>query len=295
MDLTKNNLVSYSDIKDKLCPYDLIAFRGGDIMSDLIAIMEEYEVGLDEFTHVGMIVTSDILPEAISNGKKFKLKPNHPYLFESTFTYSVPGFKEDAPDVITERGELGVQLRDLEEVIPRYIVDKTTKVAWCPLKNNPFKELPGESAANLKRRRRILRDSFVNFFRIYEDRLYQIDIDTLFAAMFPCLRFMRNFKDSVFSSFYNVLHNYGWAKNSFGPSGWQFCSELIANVYKDIGIIPVEFEACNVIPVDFFGCDRDGIPSLVENPMYFKDWDLPGRPAIHYDVELKQLSNNHSV
>lgn len=286
--MNENNLVSYFDIKDQLRPFDLVAFRGGDLISEMISTMEEYEIGVGAFSHVGMIVTSDILPRAKHGSKEFDLVPGHPYLFESTFTYAIGGLGDGIPDVVTGKGDFGVQLRDLEEVIPRYIKDEKCKIAWCRLKNNPFNEIPGEAEANLRRRRTILRDSFTEFFRHYEDRLYQIDLQSLFAAMFPSLRCIRNIQDAIFTALYTVLYACGLKEDNRGPAGWQFCSELVANVYKDISIIPPEFDAKNVVPIDFFGCDVDNLPSLVEDPLYFKDWDLPKEPAIHYKEEQGQ-------
>ncbi len=43
---------------------------------------------------------------------------------------------DNAPDITTGHGKLGVQLRDLEDVIPRYIINEKTTVAWCKLLNN---------------------------------------------------------------------------------------------------------------------------------------------------------------
>src|SRR5437868_4194060 len=121
----------YSELKNLIKPFDLIAFRGGDVISDLIAVLEKYEVGCDTFTHVGMVVTSEILPNQ-------NLDPNKLYILESTFGYQIPLIYDNKPDVITGKGNFGVLLRDLEEIIPWYIYNDKTKVAWCKLLNNPF-------------------------------------------------------------------------------------------------------------------------------------------------------------
>lgn len=283
--MNEANLASYSDIKDKMRPFDLIAFRGGDVISDLISAMEYHQVGVGAFSHVGMIVTSDILPECHSDKKTFKLQPGRLYLFESTFTYNIGGIGDGVPDVVTGKGKFGVQLRDLEEVIPRYIIDERTKVAWCHLRDNPFDEIPGEPAENIRLRRSILKKEFTEFFQQYEGRLYQLDIESLLAAMFPSLRFIRNIRDKVFSALYEVLHECRLAKKNIGPAGWQFCSELIANVYQTIGIISPTFNPEDVVPIDFFGCDKDSLPAVVEPPIYIEDWDLPDKPAIRYKIQ----------
>lgn len=286
--MNENNLSSYLEIKDKLRPFDLVAFRGGDLISNLVTTLETYAIGIGTFSHVGMIVTSDILPQATANGRCVKLIPGKAYLFESTFTYSFAGLGDGIPDIVTGKADFGVQLRDLEEVIPRYIIDEQTKVAWCPLKNNPFNEIPGEAQVNLKKRRGILRKVFGDFFHRYEDRLYEISIIGLFSAMFPSLRLIRDIRDSIFTALYSTLHLCGLDNNRSGPAGWQFCSELVANVYQDIGVISPSFNPKNVVPIDFFGCDVDGLPALVEPPVFIKDWDIPDKPAYEYEIEKKK-------
>lgn len=285
LSMDESNLVSYQDIKDKLQPFDLIGFRGGDIISDLISTLEKYEIGVGAFSHVGMIVTSDILPKCHIDGKEFYLTPNHPYILESTFSYCINGISDGPADVVTGKGHLGVQLRDFEQVIPRYITDETTKVAWCQLLNNPFNRINNESIETLTLRRETLKNKFTEFFEEYEGRLYEIDLEGLLAAMFPSLRFIRNIRDKLFTTLFNVLHKCGIAKQDVGPAGWQFCSELVTNVYQMINIIPSSFDSRNVLPVDFFGYDKDGLPPLVAPPFYIKDWDIPGLPGFHYSEE----------
>lgn len=269
--MTHDNLVYYQDIKGKIQPFDLLAFKGGDIMSDLISVLEKYEFEVGTFTHVGMVVTSDILPKY----KDFTLEKDKIYIFESTFTYNVKGFTDGPPDVITKSGWFGVQLRDLEEVIPSYITNEKTEVAWCSLINNPYNE-------STKKK---LSKKFSKFFESYEGRFYEMDVESLLASMFPCLRSIRSVRDNIFVHLYQTFHLHGLMKDSEGPAGWQFCSELVANVYQMIGIIPKSVNTKNILPINFFGFDHEGIPSLVQNPIFIKDWNLPNQPAIHYPVE----------
>lgn len=281
--LDHSNLVSYQDIKLQLKPFDLIAFRGGDLISNMISTLEKYKVGVGIFSHVGIVVTSDILPKYISNDKVYHLDPNRRYILESTFSYNVKGFTDGPPDIIKGTGKFGVQLRDLEYVIPTYITSKKTKIAWCPLINNPFNPLKDEPVDELSKRRNDLMETFTNFFNSYHDRFYEADIKSLLAAMFPSLRTVRNVHDKVYSKLFNILHEYNISENSCGPAGWQFCSELIANLYQTIGVLPLSFDPRDVLPVDFFGYDLDGIPPLVSNPIYIKDWDLANNPAVKYN------------
>jgi hypothetical protein len=285
--MDETNIASYADVKDKLRPFDLIAFHGGDCVSALISELESFEVGVGAFSHVGMVVTADILPEASFGGNTVQLKPNHPYVFESTFSYDVAGLADGAHDVVTGKGAFGVQLRDLEEVIPRYITNEKTKVAWCRLLNNPFDPLPDEPAENLALRRKLLEEEFTEFFKKYEQRTYEADIGSLLASMFPALRPLRTIRDDIFKGLYSVLHSFGIAKNKVGPAGWEFCSQLVATVYQSIGVIGPKFNPEDVVPVDFFGCDKDGIPALVDKPVYFRDWALSNEAAFRYAEDSK--------
>jgi len=279
--IDESNYAFYQDIKDNIRPFDLIGFRGGDIISDLISELEQDRLDIGTFSHVGMIVTSDILPYYVINNEKFYLKPNHLYIFESTFTYYIPGITEGIPDITTGRGKWGVQLRDFEEIIPRYITNQKTKIAWCRLLNNPFDRIGDESDDSLRNRRILLQEKFEEFFHEYEGRLYKINLIDLFAAMFPILRPLSKIQDTIFNKLFKILQFCGLSGN--GPSGWQFCSELVANVYQLIGVIPESFETRDILPVDFFGYDEDGLPSLVDSPIFIRDWTIPGEPAIHYD------------
>ena len=258
-----NNIISYSEIKGKILPFDLIAFRGGDIISGIIAKLENNQVGMDAFSHVGIAVTSDILP-------KMNLISGRIYIFESTLSYNIPGETDGVPDVITGSGELGVQLRDLEEIIPRYITDEKCHVAWCKLINNPYERKERESDEDLKFRRINISKKFSKIFKRYHGRMYEMDLISLFGSIFPRVRKLRTAQDDIC----NLIKKF-WGSNDpdSGPVGWQFCSELVANIYQAFGLISKDFDTKDVIPIDFFGCDEDGLPILVQSPVFIKDWD----------------------
>ena len=267
----ESNLVNYKDIKDKIEPFDLIACRGGDILSDFIEILESKQVGMGKFTHVGMIVNSDILPKCKVEKHDFYLEENKLYILESTFSYTIDGIIDNIPDVSTNKGKFGVQLRDFEALIPHYIMNDKTKVAWCKLKNNPYSKTENDTKESLIERRMLLQSIFVPFFNDYHDRLYEIDALGLFGAMFPSLRLLRDNRDKIYKKLYKKLNRYHITENK-GPGGWQFCSELVANVYLLIGILDKNVNPKNVLPIDFFGYDEDNIQALVESPIFIRDW-----------------------
>jgi hypothetical protein len=261
------NLYDYNEIKDKIKPYDLIAFRGGDLVSDFISYLEKKTIGVGFFTHVGMAVTSDILPSCIVDDHEFVLEEGKVYLLESTFTYSVLGVSDGIPDVTTDKCMIGVQLRDLEVVIPHYIVSDKTKVAWCPLK---------------KKYRKKIQDGYLNqesgffteLFHEYHNRYYEMDAIGLLGSMFPSMRGLRDERNKIYKKMYKILQRWHIVNpDNEGPAGWQFCSELVANIYLAIGVLN-NIDPKDVLPVDFFGYDLDGIPALVDDPCYIRDWEI---------------------
>jgi hypothetical protein len=226
--------------------------RGGDLISDLISFLEKHQLTHGEFTHVGMAVTSDILPSY--NG--YILEQNEIYLMESTFSY-FPDITHAVPDITTGQGKFGVQIKKLKDVIKNYIYNDKTKVAWCALINNPFDDVE---------QRPILQQQFVTFFNDYHERLYDMDPIDLLGSMFPSLRQVRDGIDYIINKLWLKCHQLP----HHSPALWQFCSELVANVYQTIGIIPKEIDCKDVLPMDFFGYDEDGLISLVKKPVYIK-------------------------
>lgn len=245
-----SNIKKWDEVRGHLRPFDLLSFRGSDKVSDTILKLEREHLGVAVFSHSGMVVTSELLPNhGLIEGKR--------YVLESTFSYSVPGMP-NAPDVLEKKGAFGVQLRDLDEVLPIYLEDSKALVAWCPLINNPWCT---EDKEKLVR-------TFTEFFKKYYGRCYDMSIEDLLGSLYPEMRPLRNLRDHFFNGLYSFLHGVGLEKNKAGPGGWQFCSELVANVYRTLGIIGEKFDPRDVVPMDFFGCDQDGLPCLVEPPIF---------------------------
>lgn len=230
---------TYDEIASKIKPLDLIAFRGGDVISDLITIGEKLRLDCGEFSHVGIAVTSEILPSEL------KLKPGRVYVWESTL--SLPSaLTGDAPNIATGTSWLGVQIRDLYDVTKSYLNPKgdgKSRIGWCPLLNNPW---------NIGDRDQVIQ-KFIALYASYNDRFYEMNPLTMVASLFSVVRPCRDFLESTVGA---------------GKS-WKFCSELAATVYQAYGLIGPEKNPKDVVPVDFFGCDSDGLPALVETPTYF--------------------------
>ena len=257
--------IKYINVKKDLRPFDIIAFSGNDLISCIISRVEYNQLGSGIFSHVGIIVTADILPYYKLNDIIIHLKPNHPYLFESTFSFNLPCYDPGPPNILTGKGKFGVQLRDLEELIAHYLSNTNTKIACCPLINNPFYRLNDESDEQLEIRRFIIKEKFLKIFDEYEGQNYQYNICCLFASIFPIFRKFRHIRN-------NILHiiNKLFKKLGIKFKKRKFCSELVANIYIQLNVISLDFDPKNVVPMDFFGYDRDGLPCLVKDITYLK-------------------------
>lgn len=250
----------YDEIKAKILPFDLIAFRGDDFISDTISNLEYQRLGNGEFSHVGLVITSDIL----SQTDNVILEPGRLYVLESNITYGKTG---GLADITGGKDPNGVQIRDLEELIQCYIVSDKNKIAWCKIINNPFDSRYCDTENSLLERRNNLKIQFERFYVDHQHILYSMSPVTLLSSIYPIFRPLRWLRDTIWSIINSI-----YSKNKIAntPNEWRFCSELVANVYQLIGILPPQFNAKNVVPVDFFGFDEDGIDSIVETPIYFR-------------------------
>ena len=285
---------NYSTIKDKFKPLDMILFKGTDVFSDTICIVSQAATSDGDFSHCGLLVNKDLLPTVP------QLQPDKWYVWESTFS-AVGGFLgkfgDGVPDIETNKGRLGVQIRDFEEVVTGY-TPNGGKVAWAPLIKNPWDT----------QSHRDLADQVSAIHDVVGNRRYDLNCCGLLATVIPCLRVPRdvfNYIDSwpvkayvswettlsaaeqqKINDFYDnqcgvrpsglkshstpqtIGSKIGLAINNNTISGWLFCSELVALVYQEIGLISESIDPQNVIPVDFLGKDVNRMPAVVLSPTY---------------------------
>ncbi len=280
MALSLDNLYTYESIKSQICPFDVMFFRGSDLCSDLISVLEKHQVSSGTFTHIGVIVTKDILPKCKVDNGYFELEKDKIYLLESTFSYTIgiAGITTGG-DVTTGKGKFGVQLREAEKVIPNYIFNDKTRVAFGPLINNPFRRTAEDTDDTMINRRTLLKEKFTLFFEDYHQRLYEINAIGLLSAIFPSLRLLRETRDKIYEKLWKKINKHA---TQTPIVNMQFCSELVGNVYQLIGVIGHEFNTKDILPMDFFGQDYDKLPMLVKDVYYIKDWDLENQPAVIY-------------
>lgn len=191
-------LDNYDILSKEMRSFDLLMFRGDDIVSNTIAEVQKH----DQFTHAGLVIHPELLPG-------YNLNPNRLYVFESTYTYEVPGIETGPPDHIKNRRFFGVHLRDLETVCRSYIRNDKTKIAWYPLRF---------SINNI---------DFTSIFTNYHMRPF------LDQSILPMIDFTHITPDliKIAESIINAPLLEAVLRSSFS------CVNLVMAVYKDIGLI----------------------------------------------------------
>ncbi len=176
----------YTMVKNKIRPLDLLLFKG---------------TNEGKFSHVGMVVTKEILP-GIKNLDKTKL-----YIYEITFSGDIFGHKDEINDVdnnVDNKGHFGVQIRGLERVVLSY--SKKGRIAWCPLKKNPLDKSNNKRKKNLKR----IKQQMTQIYSQYLDMDYESNAFELFGTFVPQLRNIRdkiNVKRAKSNSHFRILES----------------------------------------------------------------------------------------
>lgn len=239
------------------------------------------------FSHVGMVVTSEIL-EGLPEGEI--------YVWESTSSLG-SGTRtikiretQGQPHPVEGGTRVGVQLRDMQWVTATYRGD----IMWCPVKDNPLdrrvsmnpeiEEILTDRMESRRRSGSIIvdgtmlpgrEDSTMLKLDQMEKDIIHADIRKRFAALFGTLNGSRyqlsptNLGGALFGCCRPV-------RDTVGMSVGVFCSELVAMVYQEFGILPEEIVPGDVLPMDFIGYDRDDIPIVVDLPP--REW-IYDRPA----------------
>jgi hypothetical protein len=221
--ITKEN---YPNLKGNMRSLDLIMFRGDDVISDTIAEIQEQ----DQFTHAGLVVNSDLLPG-------FNLKPNHLYVFESTYSYDVPGIETGPPDCITGNKFFGVQLRDLEKLCHMYIHNDKTKMAWFPLKFE------------------LRIENFISLFQRYHQRPFLgKEFDPIVDFAHITTDIMHKAKAIVNGPFLQAIL----------PTSFT-CVNLVLAVYQELGIIPITPMGSVIYPIDLLRLGENLAENMAEN------------------------------
>lgn len=255
---------TYSEIINHIRPLDLLAFRGSDFVSNFISTVQDKVLGSGEFTHVGLVVTKELLPSVP------QLKPGLYYVWESTMSSEYPGSGLMSPDVVTGKGKFGVQIRCFKDVVKTYTSAKGSTVAVCRLKNNPWASQSYnriyETNIHLYDRRENIINQMEQIHEDYGDRSYELSCCQLLASLFSCLRPFRDNFQQITVKDQKVIINY--RADDENDNEWFFCSELVGLIYKKIGVLPSSIDARNITPMDLLGYDQDHEIDIVEDPIH---------------------------
>ena len=213
--------ISLKEALQKIKPLDIIAFKGSEFVSDLIAKMQKKVLNPDlekMYSHVGIVVTREILNDPL-------LEPGKLYIWEATIAGKLGQnvYSLHHPD----SEFLGTLIRPLEELLLNYNKNNNAYYAWCPLTTYPVFS-------------KLFQMKFTRLFQRYNDRKYDANPVSLFAALFKVCRPCRNSLEK-----------------KLGTENWMFCSELIAQVFQDLEMIPSTVVPNNVVPMDLLGFDNE--------------------------------------
>jgi len=240
--------VDYDTVRQRLKTFDAILFRGSDMVSKTIIGIEGKIDGTEaQFSHSALVIEGKHLMPIVRESERAWLRPEGLYIFESTMSGSLT----DGVNDVEGRSHLCVQLRDMDQVIRAYdLSSPDTRIAWCPIKECL-------RAANCKEG-----PEFDSKVRAAYDRYlgltYDASVLDLGGAASPVIRW---FRDCSFVKWIRDLFCDMLGMNKRGidgdslphdnrPSHWQFCSELCANVYRDLGLVPLTCNPEDVMPQD---------------------------------------------
>lgn len=170
------------------------------------------------------------------------LEPDKLYVWKSTL--SAPAgfwahFTDKVPDAETKGLRFGVQIRDLELVIPGYS-SNGGRVAWCAYRGNrpPIEEV----------RRHLL-----ELHAEYGHAPYAANLIKVFGVVFPALRGVRDHVDGAedrLAHFVNVvLERARKHKRLEDAEHHVFCSEWVGIIYERLGLVKPDFDPRLAAPV----------------------------------------------
>lgn len=224
----------WNEVREVLTPLDLIFTRGTTLGSHGVAILSQIGSGSNYYTHVGIVVTKELLPsfDQLEDGKI--------YILESIMNSERALIPQTAiPDLYQGQIVSGVQIRDLDLLFEEYVKEKqATRMGWAQVYNNPWLEH--------NNRERIIR-IFQRAFNAYIGAPYENRIANIFTLM----GFFRKSKPVI-------MPDYQLGDKLQGADTHTFCSELVTRIFQMLGMIRRDIDAERVLPMDFLGWDRDG-------------------------------------
>jgi cell wall-associated NlpC family hydrolase len=256
----------YTDLRDRIKTGDLVFFGCTTFVSRFISVIETFVDGDGEYSHVGMCLRAESFNYPDPATKPAWCQDGKIFILESTS--SVPH-----GDVPTVEGTVGfcVQLRDLDQVITHYGAESTYRIGVAHL-------LPEIRPNDLD----VHSDRIQLAYDQYRGLYYDASVIDLTAIVLPMVRRIR---DNVIYQYMRDLITGWWYGTARSPStdqpadlphdncvsNWQFCSELVSNIYRDLGIYPAQVNPENILPSDIIRhTETKHLPAVVCDPIRIK-------------------------
>lgn len=226
-------------------PLDCIFFKGTEFVSEAIVKLERLTIGIGEWSHIGIVVNKDIIPS-------LNVKDNDLYIWESTISSRSKLINKD-PTLDAESDEpiFGVQVRKLNNIIKNDLKNGV-KIGWGKLKNNPIDKRDNEDEACYQNRLNILRSTLQKVHKDNYHKPYTFNICRLLGAVFSCCKCMRS--------------------SCCLGENWRFCSQLVAMVYEEIGVLDKTFDPEIITPQDIATpqLSEENLPLMLEDIVEIK-------------------------
>ena len=240
--IENSNYKTLQELQNEIKTFDLICFKDNDLISKTISKVQKIAFGNGDWTHVGIVIKTDILD--FKNGKKNKI-----YVWEST----ISGYFGDT--VLPEnanRGKFGIQIRDFNILLNKYIKNNKTKIGWCKLINNPLDRRDIDTDISYQKRIYKIKKRIKKFYIKHGDNTYDYKILSFAKTIFP------------FISKNKYLNKLFHTKNLY------FCSEMVTTIYKLIKIIDKSIDPENIAPIELLGYSNDNIGKIVNDPIFLR-------------------------
>ena len=252
--ITKDS--TYNSIFESANPLDLIAFKKPQ---SVISFDNYNEENIDSiFTHIGIVVTKDILPD-------LKLEPNKLYVWESTMKYNIPTISSDK---CTTNGDVGIRVLDLEKICNNKTDLGYSDIALGQLMYNPWITKDYANASINEQRLYI-----INKFKAMHKNCYNIYTLNKKSPREKSTKniFYTNSKPKILNT--NITDSYGVVMtigldNTNNKINTMFSSIMIGLLYKKIGILPKRININTLTAIDFFRLDQIGFPNIIKSILY---------------------------
>jgi len=239
---------------------DILFFRSTCITSHIIAAASSLSTGVGEFSHVGLVVDSTVMPFIKD------MKPGTLYVWESTVSS-----QGEPLDIERKVPVSGTQIRELDAVVNNYYHAQS----GVPLV--AFSKLKDEYNPLLRNGRGWVVDQMWNAYQKYGRSPYRPEeaigsVSESFAIiplLYKCSSFLASLVSSVCCKRKKPSED---QKEDVSPISTgrlnknNFCSGQLAAILIELGVLDPTINTSIVLPVDFLGCDAQRqIPSIIQH------------------------------